>query len=186
MEREKSLPNMVDEDIAYCQEVWKKYSHDRDQMEVLFYKLLYTYIDKIENLSEGLGVVSPYDKSSGMADTYRQNVRKLIHRLELFRENHYSNQGLWERYLEAENEKVDNGGVAMDFNQARLFIMEREELPEGQKNEIIDHIDEIEEICNRIEPKKNKWDRLRPHLIWLSGKDVSVALQILPLFMRMK
>ena len=32
--------------------------------------------------------------------------------------------------------------------------------------------------------KKEKWEELRKHLVWLSGKDVTVAMKLLPLFFR--
>ena len=32
--------------------------------------------------------------------------------------------------------------------------------------------------------KKERWEMLREHLVWLSGKDVAVAMKILPLFFR--
>ena len=31
---------------------------------------------------------------------------------------------------------------------------------------------------------KEKWEEMRKHLVWLSGKDVAVAMKLLPLFFR--
>ena len=44
--------------------------------------------------------------------------------------------------------------------------------------------DAMETICAQVTPKKERWEMLREHLVWLSGKDVTVAMKILPLFFR--
>ena len=54
----------------------------------------------------------------------------------------------------------------------------------GEREEIMEHMDAMEMICSRVMTQKEKWEALREHLVWLSGKDVTVAMKLLPLFFR--
>jgi hypothetical protein len=70
-----------------------------------------------------------------------------------------------------------------DFTTVRLELGLME-LSRGEREDIMRHLDEMEEICSQVLTKKEKWEGLREHLVWLSGKDVAVAMKLLPLFFR--
>jgi hypothetical protein len=52
------------------------------------------------------------------------------------------------------------------------------------KDEIIEKLEEMEEICAKVLFKRQKWELMREYLVWLSGKDVEIALKILPAFFK--
>ena len=178
---EKNIRQMVDEDIAHCQAVWAEYAHDREKMAELFGELLQRYDEKIEGFHQDLWVIQNRESSADGAAIYRHNIRLLMDRLEGFRENGYSNEGLMEYYISREQRQID---VTADFTSVRLAFGMRQMAP-LEKEEIMERLDEMEEICAKPVPKGKKWEMLRGHLVWLSGKDVETALQILPLFFRM-
>ncbi len=60
------------------------------------------------------------------------------------------------------------------------------ELSSTEKEEIIQKLEEIEEICNLPITRKRQWDKLRQYVVWLSGKDVKVAMKLLPLFLKIQ
>ena len=181
MAEEKDIRELVDEDIVYCRRVWEEYSYDSDKMEGLFHMLLSRYMDKISGFSKGLRVIQPYDDTAERAETSRQNVRILLERLHGFRENGYSNDGLMEYYIRRERQELN---MDADFTTVRLEIGMMDCLHKLERDEIIAHIDAMEEVCAQVVPKREKWESLREHLVWLSGKNVTVAMKILPLFFR--
>jgi len=181
MEQKKDLRTMIDEDILHCQEVWKKSSYDKDEMEKLFHSLLLRYEEEIEGLDMGMSVTSSYEKSSEMAENYRENVKKLLKRLEGFRENGYQNEGLVDFYIRAEQNEIS---FNMDFSQVRIDIGMMEDISSLEKDEIMVHLSQMEDICARPLPRSKRWEMLRGHMFWLSGKNVAVVMKIVPLFMK--
>lgn len=181
-----NMKQMVDDDILYCKEFWKNYSHDKDKMEELFYRMLFKYIDKIDSIAEGMNVVTNYEHSGEIAGTYRTNISVLIERLENFRNNHYSNEGLSEYYLNMDSHAgYQSNRLNVSFNEVRLSILEMKDVNVHDKDIIIEKIDLIEDIIQQKKTKKERWDMLRPQILWLSGKDVDVGLKILPLFLKL-
>ena len=50
-----------------------------------------------------------------------------------------------------------------------------------EKEEISSKLDEIETVCTSEMEPTEKWNKLRPYVMWLSGKSLAVASRILPL-----
>ena len=86
-------------------------------------------------------------------------------------------------YLEQERAK-DTIITEMDFTAVRLSIGMMEEISSIEKEEVIVKLGEIEEICSLPLTRKRKWDKLRQYIVWISGKDVKIALKVLPLFLK--
>ena len=103
--------------------------------------------------------------------------------MKLFQQNNYSNDGLFDLYLEQERAK-DTIITEMDFTEVRLSIGMMEEISSIEKEEVIEKLGEIEEICSLPLTRKRKWDKLRQYIVWISGKDVKIALKVLPLFLK--
>ncbi len=177
----EKISEMVDEDILISQEYFEKYSYDADKMESLYYYLVHRYHNVIEGFCVDFVVLQPFDTTVDKAKGYARNVLYMHKRLIEFRENGYSNEGLLEYYLRREYQEID---MEIDFTTLRLEIGMMKSLPYYERKEIIQKIDEIEEICTQVIFKKQKWERLREYLIWVSGKDVQIALKILPLFFK--
>ena len=180
MTEERDIRIVVDEDIAYAEAVWEASSYDSDAMEGLFYRLMEHYGDQIDGFVRGLRVIQSDEATADLARVYRENVKTMLERLKVFRENHYSNEGLLEYYIQRGRQAVD---YEADFTAVRMELGMME-LSRAEREEIISHLDEMEEICARVVPHKEKWEGLREHLVWLSGKELQVALKLLPLFFR--
>lgn len=172
---------MVDEDIRQGQMLWDAYAHDADKMAVVFTHLFNRYRYKIEGFSEGLWVIQPYEDVADTARVYRNNVALVLERLEGFRENEYSNHGLMQYYMKKEHQEVN---YSTDFTQVRMELGMMEEMSVLEKEEIMEHLDQMEEICALVTFRREKWNMLRQHLVWISGKDIDVAMRILPLFFK--
>ena len=52
--------------------------------------------------------------------------------------------------------------------------------------EIMEKLAMIEEICSLPLTRKKKWDKLREYIVWISGKDVKIAMKLLPLFLKIR
>ena len=180
MQEEKNLKQMIEEDLLHCQTVWEAYSHDKEKMGELFRLLLLHYEGEIDGFDEDLCVIQNREDSADMAAVYRKNISRLMERMEAFRENGYSNEGLMEYYIRKEQKEIN---FFADFTTVRIALG-MEQIPLLEKEEIMEKLDEMEEICAQVVPRSKKWESLREYLIWLSEKDVNIAMQILPLFFR--
>nr|WP_294680990.1 hypothetical protein [uncultured Anaerotignum sp.] len=181
MSKEKDIRTMIDEDIDRAERVWEASSYDSEALEELFRRLLEHYADKIEGFTKGLRVMQPYEDCADVAENYRKNVCTLLERMRLFRENDYSNEGLVEYSIAKEHEELN---LYADFTTVRLEIGMLSGLSRAEREDIMEHLDAMETICAQVMPKKERWEALREHLVWLSGKDVTVAMKLLPLFFR--
>ena len=180
MTEEKDICTMVDEDIALGKAVWAASSYDSEAMGELFYHLMERYKDEIEDFVKGLKVIQSDEDTADMAEIYRGNIRVMMERLKGFRENGYSNEGLMEYYIARDRQELN---FEADFTTVRLDLGLME-ISRGEREDIMRHLDEMEEICSQVLTKTEKWEGLREHLVWLSGKDVAVAMKLLPLFFR--
>jgi hypothetical protein len=172
---------MLDDDIMECNEIWNKYSHDSKRMGGLFDMLIMRYSDIIEDFSEGMEVVTSYENPVQQGELYRKNVKLLLTRMENFRKNGYSNDGLKELYIKS---GIKGGALDISFNEARKIIQENGILSILEKKEISDKLDEMEEIYNVPDTKRNKWEKMRPYVIWSTGKDADTAMLILSMVLK--
>ena len=180
MTEKKEIRTMVDEDIAHAEAVWEASSYDSDVMEVLFFRLVEHYAEEISDFLKGLRVIQSDADAADLAEVYRENIKVMLERLKGFRENGYTNEGLLEYYIAKDHQELD---FEADFTTVRLEIGMMA-LSYTEKEDFMQHLDEMENICAQVTTKADKWEAMREHLVWLSGKDVSVALKILPLFFR--
>lgn len=176
MESDRDIAKRIEKDLAFCKENYEKYSYDAAVLGELFNRLLFGYMDVIEGLSNGLNVVSNENDTASL----RENVNMLMERIESFKECGCNNDALREKYYSV---SADPFETRMKFCAVREYVEGIEILSEREKEEINGKIDEIEEICMSVDTKRSKWNRLRPYVVWVSGKNVSIAMMILPLFM---
>lgn len=177
---EYELKRMVNNDIDYCLEEWEKHSFDWEAMGSLFEKMICKYSDIIDGFDKDLKVISAYERKNDCGDTYRYNLSILIKRLEAFRDNGYKNEGLHDEHnADFKIEKYDMN----TFNEVRLILDNTSCIDKYEKAEISEKLDEIETICSSEDMPTAKWGKLRPYLMWLSGKNLVVASQILSVIM---
>lgn len=182
MKEDERLKNMVDGDISRCQEVWKQYSHDKDVLGVLFDDLLARYANVIDGFVDEMRVIFATENSPRMAEVYRENVQLMLQRLLEFQENGYTNEGLEEFRIRKElGEPVK---FEMDFGKIRMELGLMEGISLVDRGEIMERLGEMEEICSLSLTRRKKWDLLRKYVLWVSGKEVEVAMKILPLFLK--
>ncbi len=180
---EYELKRMVNKDIELCKSEWDSYSFDWERMGSLFEKMINRYIGIIDGFDKGLSVISGYEKKNISGNTYRENIRIIIDRLEKFKANGYKNEGL---YIE-DNKDFNICRYDMEsFNKVRLILDESDGLSKAEKEEASGKLDEIESICTLDEEPTQKWERLRPYIMWLSGKNLIIGSQILPLLCRIE
>ena len=172
---------MLDDDIMSCNDMWNKYSFDEKRMGGLFDMLIMRYGNIIDGFSEGLDVLTSFESKQQTGEVYRKNVKLLLTRMETFKKNGYSNEGLREYYI---NQGVVGGIMDITYNEARKIIEENEKLSIGEKKEICTKLDEMEEIYNTPDTKSNKWHKLKPYVIWSTGKSVDTAMMILSLVLK--
>ena len=172
---------MLDDDIMECTEMWNKYSFDAQRMSGLFDMLMLRYGGIIEDFSEGLEVVTAFEDNSLKSELYRKNVKLLLTRMENFRKNGYSNEGLKEFYI---NTGVKGGIEDITFNEGRKMVMDNEYMSAAEKNEIISKFDEMETIFLTPDTKRNKWEKMRPYVMWATGKDADTAMIALSLVLK--
>ena len=172
---------MVDDDIAHSEDIWNKFCNDPKRMAGLFDMLIMRYKDIINGFSDDLEVISAFDSNKDMVKSYKDNVKKLIDRLKIFKECEYSNELLAKYYVD---EGVKGFSYDLSFNETRKIITEMNNLNKTEINDILNKIDEIEEIVISVDTKKSKWEALRPYVVWTTGKDVGIAMLILPLIMK--
>ena len=185
MTEEKKLQRMIEKDLEEYERVWKQFSYDVDEMETLFRMLISHYIHKINGFAEDIEVICDYEKAGEKIEVYRKNISLLVERIKLFQQNGYKNEGLLELYLKQEKEK-DMIAVETDFTAVRLNIGMMKEISPMEKEEIMEKLAMIEEICSLPLKRKKKWDKLREYIVWISGKDVKIAMKLLPLFLKIR
>lgn len=109
----------------------------------------------------------------------------IIKRLEMFRGNGYSNEGLLDFYIQSE-ENFDILDSKTKISDIIIEIGLMDNITIREKEEIAKKLGEIEYISALTETKARRWELLRPYVLWLSGKDYNVAVKILPLFLRLR
>ncbi len=175
---EYELKRMVNNDIEYCKKEWDNYSFDWERMGRLFDKMIHKYINIIDGFDKDLKVISAYEKKNNSGDTYRDNLRLIISRLEAFRDNGYKNEGLLKENIRGFNIRPYD---RTEFDSVRLIMDRCEKIGKKEKEEISRKLDEIETVCTSTAEPTEKWNRLRPYVVWLSGKSLNIASYILPL-----
>lgn len=172
---------MLDDDIKQSRQIFSQYPNDINRLEGLFNMLILRYSEIIDGLSDGLDVMTVFEDGKKTAENYKNNVRKVIQRLEIFRANNYSNEAVKEYFI---NEGVEGRLYDLSFDETKKAILNMNGLKNSEKEEILIKIDEIREIVESTNTKRGKWCALRPYVIWISGKDVYIAMLILPLILR--
>lgn len=172
------LTLMVEKDIEKSTEIFANFSYDGEKMLSLFNEIHFRYKDIIAGFSKDLSPIAGPEIDSETGLILRQNVKLLIDRLKAFYENGCDNDRLMGSFI-----KPMEKSVSMRFNELRAQFGESSEYTMLAKQDIINKLDEIEEILMSFEPREKKWNRLRPYLVWVSGKGADVALKFLPLFL---
>lgn len=85
---------------------------------------------KIDGFDEDLWVIQDREDCADMAEVYRKNICHLLERLEAFRDNGYSNEGLMEYYIRKEQKDID---YSADFTSVRILSWHGKPACEGKR-----------------------------------------------------
>ena len=131
----------------------------------------------VEGFSKGLQVVNEYDDELSDIQTYVSNIKIMKERLE----DYFANkcEGLSKSYVK------DPEVIEELFEGAVYDINALDSISDASKRDILIKLEEIKKICLSENTLDEKWAKLRPYIMWLSGKDVKSALIILPLIARL-
>ena len=148
---------LIEEDLRHSQEIWESYSHDKEKLGELFQLLLQHYDGEIDGFDEDLWVIQDREDCADMAEVYRKNIRHLMERLEAFRDNGYSNEGLMEYYIRKEQKDID---YSADFTSVRISLG-MANLPAREKEEKLQ--------SKKAEKEARKQERREKRQAWLDG-----------------
>lgn len=165
----------VERDIERCRDVLENYSNDKKKLSSAFYEIMPKYI-KVEGFSKDLQVVDDYASPKDCIQIYKSNITLIRNRLEDFLANKC--EGLSKASVK-NPEKIEES-----FEEAKLQINNLVSVSDSAKADILKKLDEIKDICLSEISRTEKWDSLRPYVMWISGKDIDTAQIFLPLILK--
>lgn len=183
--------HMVDEDIQKCalSEIENQTYQAKKQ---LFLELVSKYSAHISGFGDGLVGYNPetnkylfdYPDASELDD----NIRSIKFKLIAFKNNNYRNT---KSIDDNPNFHVTNTltatqsqSITISFEDVKRKIRDMTGLTEEETENTLAKIDEIKAIVEKNEPKKTKWQKLKPILVWLADKSVDVGCALLPLILK--
>ncbi|MGM9878576.1 MAG: hypothetical protein ACI31R_00895 [Bacilli bacterium] len=84
------------------------------------------------------------------------------------------------------NINTNNNDINVTFESVRENIKKMDSINDAELKEILLKIDKIEEILKSKDTKRDKWNKLKPLLLWVTDKGADVAISLLPLFLQFK
>ena len=155
-------------------------------MEELFNLIYFKYNEVIHGFNFNLKTISHFEKKSKQANIYVENINLMLSNLKYFRENNYSNKNFLTFLEYKENTELTfTSYIEQSFNEVRKEFFALKNISEQEKNEILKKMEEMEEIIFLDLNKNKRWNRLRPYVIWISGKKLDIATRLLPLIFKL-
>ena len=71
--------------------------------------------------------------------------------------------------------------ISAPYNTAIELVVDDEDFTENEKTVLMDNIKKLKRIAVSRTDKAEKWEKIRPFLVWLDDKGVKVASVLLPL-----
>lgn len=121
-------------------------------------------------------------------DSLRENLSLMKPKLEAFKHgwNAISSSRKTGRTASSDVNVTVNNNITVNitFEQVREKIEEMTSLTEEQTKEALEKIDEIEKVVKGNGSKKNKWEKIKPLLVWMADKSFDVGMTMLPLLLQ--
>ncbi len=179
---------MVDADIQKC-EVILAGNYDEKVWKDLHIELTSKYSAHISDISSNMCCYfangSFYDINSMNEATLRHNLLVLKNKLIAFKNYGYKNREsvAGNKGINIQNNQyaTQTQTVNISFEAVKKQIEDMTALSDAETKETLHKIDEIKAIVELKEPKKSKWQKIKPILIWLADKSVDVGIALLPL-----
>lgn len=186
-----AFTRMIDEDIKKCEEYL---TGDRDAQKgtELHLELITKYPPYISHFGDSL---YNYDPSRGFVMIEYFDSSAMIHnmtiiknRLIAFKNYGYKNSKsvATDKSISIENTltATQNQTVYISFEDVKQRIEAMTGLSEVETKEALEKIDTIKLIVESEDPKKTKWQKVKPILVWLADKSVDVGIALLPLLLK--
>ncbi len=185
------FPSMVDEDIQVCSDIIKS-DYDEQKWKDIFIELTSKYLSHVSQLGSNM---TGYSKSTNYfftdqisQDDLRRNFIVLKSKLIAFKNNGYQNsaQVSSDNGINIQNNlsATQTQTISISFETVKKQIEDMTGLSDAETEETLNKIDEIKTIVELKEPKKSKWQKIKPILIWLADKSVDVGIALMPLILK--
>ena len=191
MDFSTDFTRMVDEDIKKCDDILNG-SFDEKKWKELHVELTAKYSAHISNIgSDMYGYFAQgnfFDMDAMDEDSLHHNLFVLKNKLIAFKNFGYKNRKSisGEKGINIQNtlSATQTITVNISFEEVKKQIENMTGLSESETNETLQKIDEIKAIVELREPKKSKWQKIKPILVWLADKSVDVGIALLPLLLK--
>lgn len=191
MDFSTDFTRMVDEDIKKCDDILNG-SFDEKKWKELHVELTAKYSAHISNIgSDMYGYFAQgnfFDMDAMDEDSLHHNLFVLKNKLIAFKNFGYKNRKSvsGEKGINIQNtlSASQTTIINISFEDVKRQIENMTGLSESETNETLQKIDEIKAIVELQEPKKSKWQKIKPILVWLADKSVDVGIALLPLILK--
>lgn len=188
-----SFAKMVNEDIQKCEDFLAGERDVKQGLE-LHLELITKYPAYLPNFGDSL---YNYDKDHGFVmqdyfgiDSAIHNITAIKNKLIAFSNYGYRNpqkvgkQSRSSINIENNLTATQTQTITMSFDEVKRQIENMSGLSDSETKDTLEKIDEIQAIVELKEPKKTKWQKIKPILIWLADKSVDVGIALLPLILK--
>lgn len=173
---------IIDEDISKCD--YEIQSGNKESRRVLHNTLISKYGKIIDGFKDDL-INLWYDEDG---TSCAKNLETMRQKLVLFKAMGYSNQfseNATDRGVTINNTNRMDVSFNISFPEARAKVENMSSLSEGEIQEILQRINELEEIVNSSDRKTKKWDKAKEIIKWIAEKGIDVGLTLIPLLLKL-
>ena len=192
MSKINQIKRDIEKDINLIKEVL--YNNDYDEMMKIHKYMDSKYQSKINTWglsqygwSDDFGFAYELIGKSGISE----NLENMIGKLECYKQNlDLKAPEIFNGKSSSDVKIYNNNNIShitniVNFNSVAQNIKNNESLTEEQTMEALKKLDELKLIYESKDNKKNKWNKIKPILIWLADKSVDVGIGFLPLITSM-
>lgn len=191
MDFSTDFTRMVDTDIEKCTEVLSS-SFEEKKWKDLHVELTAKYSAHISDIGSDMYGYLPKDNFFQVdlmdEDSLRHNIFVLKNKLIAFKNYGYKNRKSThgDNGINIQNtlSATQTQTINLSFEDVKRQVEDMTGLSDAETKETLDKIDEIKTIVELQEPKKSKWQKIKPILIWLADKSVDVGIALMPLILK--
>lgn len=191
MDFSTDFTRMVDADIEKCTEVLSS-SFEEKKWKDLHVELTAKYSAHISDIGSDMYGYLPKDNFFQVdlmdEDSLRHNIFVLKNKLIAFKNYGYKNRKSThgDNGINIQNtlSATQTQTINLSFEDVKRQVEDMTGLSDAETKETLDKIDEIKAIVELQEPKKSKWQKIKPILIWLADKSVDVGIALMPLILK--
>lgn len=187
----KALNEMIDGYIVEAEECLL--SEDNDKCENFFWRMK-AGMEKQPNWTYSTGFAFYSKKNDG---SYLRQMPKIIEALKSYKiTRQYELDQLLitgqkgphsvinvDQHNAQQQSQSQQQTIYVTFDHVINWVQNNDSLGATETAEILAEIRKIQTIAESPEPKKSKWEKMKPFLVWLGDKGVDLAIQVIPLIL---